>query len=244
MWSAETVAVVALTFLVAGFVKGVVGLGLPTISLAALTATLGLHPAMALVLAPSIATNLVQATSGGHGKAVVRRLWPYLIAAAAGIWLGVQILVVSDAALLSKLLGVMIVVYSLLSLARFRPAVPPSIEAWIAPPLGVVNGVLTGLTGAFVVPSVFYLQGLGMERNFLVQAMGTMFLFSTVCMTLALGGHAFLTVDLALLSSAAVVPAMGGMVVGRRLSQRLSEALFRKLLFAALLILGGYILVR
>lgn len=244
MWTIETVAVVALTFLVAGFVKGVVGLGLPTVALAALTATLGLHPAMALVLAPSLATNLLQATSGGHGRAVVRRLWPYLFAAAAGIWLGVQILVVSDAALLSKLLGVMIVIYSLLSLAHFRPSIPSSLEAWIAPPLGVVNGLLTGLTGAFVVPSVFYLQALGMERNFLVQAMGTMFLFSTVCMTLALGGQAFLTVDLALLSSAAVIPAMGGMVIGRRLSRRLSEAMFKKLLFAALLLLGLYILAR
>ena len=196
MWTIETVAVVALTFLVAGFVKGVVGLGLPTVALAALTATLGLHPAMALVLAPSLATNLFQAT------------------------------------------------YSLLSLAHFRPSIPSSLEAWIAPPLGVVNGVLTGLTGAFVVPSVFYLQALGMERNFLVQAMGTMFLFSTVCMTLALGGQAFLTVDLALLSSAAVIPAMGGMVIGRRLSRRLSEEMFKKLLFAALLLLGLYILVR
>ena len=244
MWTIETVAVVALTFLVAGFVKGVVGLGLPTVALAALTATLGLHPAMALVLAPSLATNLLQATRGGHGKAVVRRLWPYLLAAGLGIWLGVRILVVSDAALLSKLLGVMIVVYSLLSLARFKPCVRPSLEAWIAPPLGVINGVLTGLTGAFVVPSVFYLQALGLERNVLVQAMGTMFLFSTVCMALALGGHAFITVDLALLSSAAVIPAMGGMVVGRRLSRRLSEAMFRQLLFAALLFLGLYILLR
>jgi uncharacterized membrane protein YfcA len=244
MWSAETVAVVALTFFIGGFVKGVVGLGLPTISLAALTATLGLHPAMALVLAPSLATNLLQATRGGHGKAVVRRLWPYLLAAALGIWLGVRILVVTDAALLSKLLGVMIVVYSLLSLARFKPCVRPSLEAWIAPPLGVINGVLTGLTGAFVVPSVFYLQALGLERDVLVQAMGIMFLFSTVGMVLALGSQAFITVNLALLSSAAAIPAMGGMVIGQRLSGRLAEAMFKKLLFAALLFLGLYILVR
>ncbi len=121
MWTVETVAVVALTFLMAGFVKGVVGLGLPTIALAALTATLGLQPAMALVLAPSFATNLLQATSGGHGSAVVRRLWPYFAAAAGGIWLGVQIFIASDTALLSKLLGVMIVIYSLLSLSRLRP---------------------------------------------------------------------------------------------------------------------------
>ena len=244
MWSVETVAVVALTFLGAGFVKGVVGLGLPTISLAALTAALGLQPAMALVLAPTFATNILQATSGGHGSAVVRRLWPYLAAAAVGIWLGVQIFVISDTALLSKLLGVMIVVYSLLSLVRFRPSVPPALEAWIAPPLGVINGVLAGLTGAFFVPSVFYFQALGMTRDELVQAMGTMFLFSTVCLGLALGAHAIITVDIGLLSAAAVIPAMVGMVIGRRLRDRLSEEMFRKLLFAALLLLGGYILIR
>ena len=78
----------------------------------------------------------------------------------------------------------------------------------------------------------------------MVQAMGATFLFSTVCMTLALGSEAFITVDLALLSSAAVIPTMGGMLVGRRLSRRLSEAMFRKLLFLALLALGLYILGR
>jgi len=103
---------------------------------------------------------------------------------------------------------------------------------------------LTGLTGAFVVPSVFYLQALGLERDVLVQAMGIMFLFSTVGMVLALGSQAFITVNLALLSSAAAIPAMGGMVIGQRLSGRLAEAMFKKLLFAALLFLGLYILVR
>jgi uncharacterized membrane protein YfcA len=244
MGSVETVAVVALTFLIAGFVKGVVGLGLPTISLAALTATLGLHPAMALVLAPSLVTNVIQATRGGHGRVVVRRLWPYLAVAGVGIWIGVKILVVTDPALLSKLLGVMIALYSLLSLARFRPAIHPAVEPWIAPPLGLLNGVLTGLTGAFVVPSVFYLQALGMARDELVQAMGTMFLFATVCMVLALGSQAFITVDLALQSSAAVIPALAGMMIGRRLSRKLSEEMFKKLLFVALLVLGLYILAQ
>ncbi len=244
MWSAETLAIVGLTFFIGGFVKGVVGLGLPTISLAALTATLGLHPAMALVLAPSIATNLMQAATGGHGQAVVRRLWPYLGAAALGIWLGVQILVLTDPARLTKLLGAMIVVYCLLSLGRFRPKVAPSLEPWIAPPLGAINGVLTGLTGAFVVPSVFYLQALGLKREVMIQAMGIMFLFATACMALALGAGAILTVDLGLLSAAATVPAVVGMILGRKMARRLSEELFRKLLFAALLCLGLYILIR
>lgn len=95
-----------------------------------------------------------------------------------------------------------------------------------------------------MVPSVFYLQALGMERDELVQAMGTMFLFSTACMALALGAEAILTADLALLSAAATIPAVGGMIMGRKMARRLSEEMFRKLLFAALLLLGLYILLR
>ena len=125
-----------------------------------------------------------------------------------------------------------------------RLSVKPSAEPWIAPPLGLANGVLTGLTGAFVVPSVFYLQALGMARDELVQAMGLMFLFSTVCLGLALGFEAFLTADVSLMSAAAVIPAVGGMIGGRKIRNRLSEEMFRKLLFAALSLLGGYILVR
>ena len=64
-----TLTVVALTFLLAGLVKGVIGLGLPTISLALLTAALGLPQAMALLLVPSFVTNLWQAVAGGKGRA-------------------------------------------------------------------------------------------------------------------------------------------------------------------------------
>ena len=41
----DDLLIVALTFLLAGFVKGMTGLGLPSISLAILTVTMGLQPA-------------------------------------------------------------------------------------------------------------------------------------------------------------------------------------------------------
>ena len=36
MWTPESLAIIAVTFLLAGSVKGVIGLGLPTVSLAIL----------------------------------------------------------------------------------------------------------------------------------------------------------------------------------------------------------------
>ena len=65
MWTFEVVAIVCATFLFAGWVKGVVGLGLPTIALALLAATVGLKEAIALMLIPSMVTNLWQGLAGG-----------------------------------------------------------------------------------------------------------------------------------------------------------------------------------
>jgi uncharacterized membrane protein YfcA len=64
MFSIEVLAVIAAAFLVAGFVKGVVGLGLPVISIAILAATIGLKSAVALFLIPAMATNLSKSLSG------------------------------------------------------------------------------------------------------------------------------------------------------------------------------------
>jgi hypothetical protein len=70
-------ALVAATFFIAGGVKGVIGLGLPSVSLALLTATLGLYEAMAILLVPSFVTNLWQAVVGGELRAILARTWPF-----------------------------------------------------------------------------------------------------------------------------------------------------------------------
>ena len=245
-WAVDdsTLLLITVTFLLAGWVKGVMGLGLPTVSLGLLTATLGLHPAMALLLVPSFVTNVYQAVAGGHRREVLRRIWPFLLAATLTIGLGAQALSRLNVALLSALLGVLLIAYALLGLTRPPLVLPASYESWAGPLTGAVNGMLTGMTGSFVVPGVFYLQALGLPRDKLIQAMGMLFTASTVALGIALGGHGLLPLDLLGLSAAAVAPAFAGMILGQRLRKRLSETLFRKLFFLALLLLGGIITLR
>jgi hypothetical protein len=97
---------VGLTFPLAGGVKGVIGLGLPTFSLAILTATLGLHSAMALLVAPSLVINVWQALVGGNGLVTIKRIWPLLVFATVTVWIGAMALTLVDVSLLSALLGV------------------------------------------------------------------------------------------------------------------------------------------
>jgi len=229
------------TFLLAGTVKGVIGLGLPTVSLGLLSVVLDLPSAMALLLVPSFMTNLWQALAGGHTVATLRRIWPFLFTATATVWLGAVALTRVDLQYLSTLLGLLLIAYATISLAGFRPSITQRQETWTGPVLGVVNGILTGMTGSFVVPGVMYLQAIALPKDMLIQAMGMLFLASTAALGVALQGNNLLTPELGWLSAAALAPAILGMVFGQRIRRRLSESQFRRIFFTALLLLGIYI---
>jgi len=238
------VAAAFAVFLVAGGVKGLVGFGLPAVSLALLTLVLDLTTAMVLMLVPSFVTNVWQAAAGGNGRAIVGRIWPFLAMATATVWLGALVLVRVDMAWLSGLLGLLLVTYSTLNLGGARFALSARQEVWAGPALGAVNGVLTGMTGTFLVPGVLFLQGIGLSRDMLVQALGMLFTLSTVALAVALHGNGLLHFSYGSLSAAALVPATIGMALGQRIRKSLPEERFRRVLFIALLLLGAYIVVR
>lgn len=244
MFDPETLIIIFVTFLLAGLVKGVIGLGLPTVSLGILAAIIGLAQAMPLLLVPSFVTNVTQGLAGPHTKEVFKRIWPFLITAALTILLGAQALVRVDFAYLSGLLGLTLVVYALLGLTGFRLTIRPSQEKWWGPVLGFFNGVLGGMTGSFAVPGVMYLQALGLSRDQLVQAMGMLFATSTLTLAFALQGHGMISQDLGLVSMMALVPAFIGLMIGQKLRKRLSEAQFKKIFFFGLIGLGLYIIVK
>lgn len=240
----DTTVILAVTgtFLLAGMVKGVIGLGLPTVSLALLTVAFDLPSAMALLLVPSFVTNLWQALVGGNGRAIVIRIWPFLLMATATVWIGAAALTRVDLRLLTALLGVLLVTYAVVNLGGIRLTIPARHEAWAGPLVGSANGVLTGMTGSFVVPGVMFLQAIGLSRDMLIQAMGMLFAASTIALAAALQKASFLTVENGMLSCAAVLPAIAGMVLGQTIRKKLSEPHFRKAFFIALLVLGGYII--
>lgn len=239
-----TATMIVGTFLLAGGVKGVIGLGLPTVSLGLLAATLDLTTAMAVLLFPSFVTNIWQAIVGGNGKAILYRIWPFLCLATVTILLGSSALSTINPLLLSMLLGVLLLAYSIFNLLGFRLVISTQHNKWIGPLAGIANGILTGMTGSFVVPGVLYLQAIGLSRDMLIQAMGMLFTLSTIGLSLALQKQNLLTPELAIVSAIAIVPAIIGMVVGQRVRKSLSETKFRKIFFLSILVLGIFIIVK
>ena len=131
-----------------------------------------------------------------------------------------------------------LITYALVSLVRVRLHVPERQERWLGALSGGLTGLMTGMTGSSVVPGVLFLQSLGLPRAELVQAMGMLFAVCAITLTLALGQIGIVNAQTLIVSTGALVPALAGMQIGQLLGRRLSETLFRRILYIALLLLG------
>ena len=229
---------VGASFILAGFVKGVVGLGLPTVAMGLLSLVMPPVQAAALLIVPSMVTNVWQLAAGPGVMPLLRRLWPLLACTMAGTLLGGALLPRDSGAWAVVALGVALMAYALAGLCSLRLAVAPRHEGWLAPLIGSLTGLVTAATGVFVIPAVPYLQGLGLKRDELVQALGLAFTASTVALSASLALHGDFHLGDAQASALALLPAVAGMLAGQWLRGRISAALFRQCFFAGLFALG------
>lgn len=239
-----TILIVCITLFIAGGIKGIVGLGLPTISLALFVMMFDLVTAIILIIMPSLVTNIWQAFSGSNSKMILKRTYPFILVALLTIWLGAYTLSTVETYLLSLLLGCILIIYALTSLLGIHLTISNRHRGWTGTVLGIVNGTLTGMVGVYIIPSVMYFHAIGMRRDELLQSMGILFSLSSISMLLAYRYQSLLNTQYLMLSSAAVIPALIGMYVGQHISKHIAEATFKKLLFMTLLILGIFIVLK
>jgi len=235
------VLVSVFVFLCAGFIKGLVGFGLPTIGLGLMTVFVGVENAMVLILWPAFLSNFWQGLMGGHLRELVPRLWPFLVSAVLMLGTGTFILTRLPEGAADLLLGLLMIAYAVPMLAGAVLRLPATAVVPVGVVVGLVNGVLAGLTGSYTVPGVMYLQAMGLQREQLIQAMGLLFLLSTLALGVSLGSFGMVGGREALVSLALVVPALTGVWAGQRLRRQVSEGTFRKLVLAAILLLGIYL---
>lgn len=244
MDNAHLIAFIAVTFLFAGFVKGVIGLGLPTIAVGILGVVMAPAQAAALLVVPNLVTNGWQIASGPALRPILLRLWPMLAGICLGTWAGAGLLAQQKDGSATLWLGIALVLYALVGLKAAKLRVPANAEAWLGPVIGVATGVATAATGVFVLPAVPYLQALGFDKDELVQALGVSFIVSTLALSFGLIGAGALNMDVAWHSLLALVPALAGQTAGTMIRQRISAATFKMCFFAGLLALGTYLVWR
>lgn len=235
---------IAAVFVLAGLTKGVIGLGLPTISMGLLALVLPPIEAAAILLLPSALTNIWQMLAGPSLGRVMRRLWPMMIGVCLGTWAGLGLMTSAGARYGTALLGFALAVYALTGLAALRFHVEPKREPSLGPLTGAITGVVTAATGVFVIPAVPYLQAIGLEKEDLVQALGLSFTVSTLALAVNVAAAGALDVAVAAPTLLALALACAGMWIGQVVRLRLSANVFRRCFFGGLLALGLYLALR
>ena len=241
---ASTVLVITLTFLLAGIVKGVIGMGLPTVAMGLLAFVMAPIEAAALLIVPSLVTNIWQLVAGPSLIGVLKRFSTMMLTICLGTIGGIGLLTGSAGGIATAALGAVLAIYGIIGLRSTRFVITKHSERWLSPVIGLFTGVLTGATGVFVIPAVPYFNSLRLEKEELIQTLGLSFTVSTLALAVGLMANGQFKMTIATHSLLALLPALAGLFLGQHVRNRLKPEIFRRWFFIALVILGMYMVLR
>jgi uncharacterized membrane protein YfcA len=132
----------------------------------------------------------------------------------------------------------LLVIYSVLALTAWRPAVSRAQERWANPVIGLASGAVAGTTGVAAVPFLPYMQSLDIGRHDLVQALGILFVFILGALALALAWQGAFHLTNVIGGVAALAPTMLGVWLGQKGRHALSAETFRRIFLAGMLGIG------
>lgn len=230
--------IIALVFLMAGVVKGISGMGLPTISMAILSLLMLPAKAAMLMVMPSLLTNITQCM-GKHWRSLVKNHWvmwtALLLVTIFSPYSGLNV----AGGHATLFLGIVLVAYGVWGL--FKPTLPSfgNHKVFVGGIVGVLSGLVTAATGVFVIPMVPYLQSLKLSKDEFIQALGISFTVATIALTIRLGATntkdwGSNLPDIAM----AIVAAFIGMWIGAKLRDKLNPVQFQRVLYTVFVVLG------
>ena len=232
------VAVIVGAFLLAGTVKGTLGVGLPMVSVPIIASVTTPVTAVALLVVPGFTANIWQAVQGGHYGYCLKRFWPLLLALVVGTLIGARILVDVDPRVVARLLGGILIAFSLLRILPVRLAISDGTEPWLGPLAGFVAGILGGISTFHGPVLILYLVALRVPKDVFVSAIALFFVTGLAALYSTLAMHGVLAAAELAASAAAMIPVGLGMFMGRWLRHRISQPVFEKVLVGVLIVIG------
>ncbi len=236
------IVLVVASLLIAGLVKGVIGVGMPVVAFPLLSMLVDVQTAVMLLSVPLVLSNIPQALEGGLVTQTLRSLAPVLVGMTPGVRMGVAILLNVDAAIAKIVAGAVIIVVATLTL--FAPKL--RIKQRLVGPVGLGAGFCGGLLGGVAAlsgPLVFiFLLAKGLHGRAFTKEASMFLVVSSVLLALALtSSHRFDWYDV-LISTLATAPVVAGTLVGQRVRDAVPADAFKKLVVLMVLLSGAQLL--
>jgi len=234
----------AFALFVAGVVKGILGIGVPVVSVSLLSLVINVPTAVALLPIPILLSNLWQSLSSEQVLRTLRRFAALIVALVVGTFVGARLLVDMDQRTLLGIVGAAVLVFAISAHFPRHLRVGPRTERWLGMPVGFIGGLLGGMTTFFGPPLIMFLFALNLEKDEFVGTISTIYLCAAIPLAVALGMFGFMGPQEYAWSTAAAAPLFLGVLVGQWLRSRISQSAFRRGLLLMLLVVGVRLIYR
>lgn len=231
-------------FLVAGMVKGVLGFGLPIITMSLLPFVIPVEQAIVLSAIVQPFTNIFQLVSTGGYQRAIQVAWPVIATLVPGVAIGAWYLTSLDGRALLMIVGVTISAFALINLLGYRIAIRPERRVPAGLGFGLIAGIFGALTSLNGWAFILYLVGLDTPRDVFRGSIALLFLVSGTLISSSFWIVGLLDGKLALIGGAALATAFPGMWIGERIGRRIPADTFRKLLLVSLILIGTAMVIR
>lgn len=224
--------------LAGGWVKGMLGVGLPMVAIPLMASFIPLRDAIAIMYGPVLITNLYQAFQGGYFLTAIKRFWPMMLAVVLGTWFGSKALVSIDPRWLEGIVGASVAAFSLVNLTNPTFRVAERHALWISLIIGITGGFFGGLT-LFIGPAVImFLVSLHVPKEEFIGTIGLVYLLGLLPTGVFYVIEGTLRQDHLWPTLLACIPVIAGMAIGTLIRGHINEILFRKILLITLVVIG------
>lgn len=238
MFDPNILIVASIAFVLAGAIKGIAGLGLPTAAIAGMTLVLEPRVAISIILFPMLVLNCWQWISAGDLLRSAKQYAPF--SAVLFVCVAITTFLSKDVAdqNLMLALGCVIILFVVASWSGRLPPIPQKHDTKAQVGFGVFAGVIGGMTAAWAAPMGMYLNMRQVDKDEFIRASGFMITVGSIPMCIAYAQIGFLSPALAVTSLAMILPAMLGFGLGAMLRNRFSQEVFKKVVLLVFLALA------
>ena len=239
---ASIIAAVACSLIVAGFLKGIIGVGMPIVALPLLSLFIDVKSAAMLLSMPLVFSNLPQALEGGKTGRCLMQLTPVLLGMIPGLFLGVRVLLALDANVARMIAGLVLIGVGGMTLLAPKLQLQPRLVLPAGIAFGFFGGILGGLA-AMSGPLVFiFLLAKGLRgQAFTKEASLFLVVSSAFLAVLLTASREFSWIDVSV-STGAMLPVAVGMYAGQHMRDKIAPETFRKLVLTAVIAAGAELL--
>lgn len=239
----STTIIVAVSLLVAAYVKGLTGMGFPLIATPMVTLLLDIRTAVIILVIPNILMDFTLAFRTSSPTNIFRRFNWLLIMTAGGVFLGTKTLVMLPLWILNLSLAIMVLIFVVSNLFHPNYQISPRMEGILSPFAGFVGGFLNGMTNVGAPATAVYLYCLQLPKSEFIKSIATIFIVSKVVQLIAITTWNLFNPWNLSLSAYVTLFIMAGFYLGLKTHDRVNQKAFNRMLLALISLFGVALIV-